>query len=101
VLKVKATVRPRSLVIAAGIINAALELGLYEDMLITSGNDSTHMDGSKHYTDEALDFRTKHLIAADKPRLLAGIRHRLGPNYDVILEDAGGSNEHGHAEYNP
>ena len=48
-LKVKSGVHPRSLTIAAAVINAAIELQLTADMLITSGNDGVHMPKAKHY----------------------------------------------------
>ena len=100
-LRVKGTVKPRTLIIAAAIENASQELRLDKDMLITSGNDSKHMDGSKHYIYEALDFRTKHLTADEKRLLVSTMTRRLGPEYQVILEDEGGINEHGHCEWDP
>ena len=101
-LKIKSTaVVPKVCVIAAGVINAANTLGLKQDMLITSGNDGTHMPGSLHYKDRALDFRTKHLGIADKKALVTAVKRRLGKDYDVILENAGGANEHLHVEHDP
>jgi hypothetical protein len=100
-LKVKSTVRPRSLVIAAAIINAALELQLDVDMLITAGRDGRHKVVSKHYSDEALDFRTKHLDQVTRRALIAVLQRRLGKAYQVLLESPGLVNEHGHAEYDP
>jgi hypothetical protein len=101
-LKIKSTaVVPKVCVIAAAVINAANILRLKQDMLITSGNDGTHMVGSLHYKDRALDFRTKHLRIADKKALVTAVKRRLGKGYDVILEDAGGANEHLHVEHDP
>ena len=98
-IKLKATVKvPRTVVIACAVVNAATKLDL-ADMLITSGNDSQHMAGSKHYSDEALDFRTKHLTKSDKYALVDEVRNRLGADYDVILEFEGGANEHLHIEW--
>lgn len=91
----------RQAILAAGIINAANQLGLTEDIVITSGNDSTHMKGSKHYSDEALDVRTKTLTAEQKHLLKDAVKARLGAGYDVVLESEGGSNEHLHVEYDP
>jgi hypothetical protein len=88
-------------IIAAATVNAANVLELKQDMLVTSGNDKVHARGSKHYTDEALDFRTKHLTTAQKRALKAAVKQRLGRNFDVILEDEGGPNEHLHVEYDP
>jgi hypothetical protein len=101
-LKIKSTaVVPKVCVIAAGVINAANTLRLKQDMLITSGNDGTHMPGSLHYKDRALDFRTKHLSLADKKALVTAVKRRLGKDYDVILEYAGEANEHLHVEHDP
>jgi hypothetical protein len=101
-LKIKSTaVVPKVCVIAAAVINAANTLRLKQDMLITSGSEGTHMVGSLHYKDRALDFRTKHLSAADKEALVTAVKRRLGTDYDVILENAGGTNEHLHVEYDP
>ena len=85
-IKLKSTVVvPKVVVICCAVVNAANVLGL-PDMLVTSGNDSEHMPGSKHYEDKALDFRTRHLLPFDKTALAAEVRRRLGPDYDVVLE---------------
>ena len=99
-LKVKTSaVVPRTLIIAAGVVNAANSLGLKQDVLITSGNDGTHMKGSKHYLDWALDFRTKTLT--QKRALADTVKTRLGKEYDVILESIGKAQEHLHVEWDP
>lgn len=100
-LKVKPGVKPVTLYIAAAVANVAEALRLPADMVITSGNDSQHMAGSKHYTDEALDFRTKHLTPHDRGLLVAGVKEKLGKDYDVVLESVGGPNEHLHVEHDP
>ena len=100
-LKVLANVQPKSLTIAAAVTNAATVLGLPHDMIITHGRDGKHKRGSKHYSDEALDFRTKHLAPAMKTRLIEVVQQRLGSRYQVLLEDLGTENEHGHAEFDP
>lgn len=69
---------------------------------ITSGRDGPHMDGSKHTREriEALDFRTR-----DWPAFPSGggletmaevLRDRLGPAFQVILEET-----HMHVEHDP
>jgi NADPH:quinone reductase-like Zn-dependent oxidoreductase len=99
-LKFKHSVRvPKSLIIAAAAINAANQMGLEVEIWVTSGNDSVHMQKSKHYTDDALDFRTKHLTTEQKHLWLATIKKRLGKGYDVILEHEGDGNEHLHIEF--
>ena len=99
-IKFKNTVKvPKVVIIASAVINAANTLGLTHDITVTSGNDSKHKVGSKHYSDEALDIRTKNIAA---PHTFASaIRKRLGPDYDVILEDEEGPNEHLHLEFDP
>lgn len=101
-LKFKNTVIvPKVVIIAGAAINAANVVGLKADMLVTSGNDSVHARGSKHYADEALDFRTKHLSEGQKHAWRMELKRRLGRDYDVILEDENGTNEHLHVEYDP
>lgn len=92
---------PWTVYIAVAGVNAANVLGFKVDMLVTSGNDKVHMKGSKHYTDEALDFRTKHLTTEEKAALKAAIKARLGKDFDCILEDENGPNEHLHVEHDP
>lgn len=71
------------------------------DTVVTSGNDSEHSNGSKHYVGAALDFRTKHTAGLAKgiTKAVSEILTPLG--FDVILEDVGEANEHLHVEYDP
>lgn len=93
-LKVKDGVTPHNLIIAAAAANVASTMEV--TIVITSGTDGKHMDGSKHYTGDALDFRisnlTKSQISTFKQRMAA----RLGPAYQVLLEP-----DHVHVEFNP
>ena len=92
---VKAGVKPyRLLMLAAYVANVAEALGL--DVTITSAMDGTHMQGSKHYTGEALDLRISNLTKDQREDLLAGLRDRMGKSYDVVLEK-----DHIHVEYDP
>ena len=100
-LKLKNNVRPLSLVIAAAVINSANEMKLDTNVFITSGNDSKHMPGSKHYSNEALDVRSKNFNISIRNKLIKIINRRLGKNYQVIMEDDGKPNEHIHIEYDP
>jgi hypothetical protein len=108
-IKLNATVRPRSLVIIAACVNAFQDLidegwkdDLPTELRITSGNDSTHMDGSKHYTDEALDVRSKSFPSRHlKNEFIRLVKFRLGSAYQGILESEGQPNEHFHFEYDP
>lgn len=97
---VKGNVRPRNLWIAVAVANQAQIEG--RAVVITSGNDSTHMQGSRHYSDNALDIRTKDFpTTAAKRAFLAAVLQRLGAGYEGLIEDLGGPNEHMHLEYDP
>ncbi len=97
---IKSNVRPRSLWIAVAAANQAQLEG--RTVVITSGNDSGHMRASRHYSDDALDFRSKDFgSTAAKRAFLAAVLKRLGASYEGLLEDLGGPNEHFHVEYDP
>lgn len=101
-LKFKQNVRvPRTVIIAVAFINSVNKLTIPLDQWVTSGNDGIHMGTSKHYVDAALDFRSKHMSKPDKAALIKDLKSRLGKNYDIILENEGGENEHIHIEYDP
>ena len=87
---------PRVCIIAAAAHNARLSLDIPWDTLVTSGNDKVHMRGSKHYSDEALDFRTRDISDANILRWASAIRSRLGKDYQVVIE-----NDHLHVEFDP
>jgi len=54
--------------------------------VITSGTEkeAKHMEGSKHYTGEALDFRIWYL--RDSGAFATSLQKLLGPDFDVVLE---------------
>ena len=95
-VKIKSNVKPPSLVILAAAANTAQELAI--EIMVTSGNDSTHMKGSRHYVNAALDFRSKDMPYPTRSKFMAILQKRLGPKYQVILEDDGKANEHIHVE---
>jgi hypothetical protein len=96
-LRFKGTVRcPKVCIIIAAAHNARMALGIPGDTYVTSVNDSKHMAGSKHYSDEAADLRTRDLSTVDVQRWAAAIRKRLGPDYDVVIES-----DHLHVEHYP
>jgi hypothetical protein len=68
-----------------------------EGLVITSGSDSTHMAGSKHYTGEAIDLRSKTLGAL-KPTVVSTLRAELGSQFTVLLEHEGKPQEHVHIQ---
>jgi hypothetical protein len=91
-IKVKTGVTPKHLVIAAAAANVAAEMGI--TVTITSGSDSTHMVGSKHYAGEALDFRLVPLAVRES--FYQQLQTRLGPAYQVLHEGT-----HCHVEWDP
>jgi hypothetical protein len=66
------------------------------EAIITSGRDGKHRAGSLHYLGRALDFRTRHVISHHKTQIVDSLAARLGPDYDVVLEET-----HLHVEYDP
>jgi hypothetical protein len=65
--------------------------------VITSGKDGRHKEGSLHYKDRALDFRTRHLRGQNEADQVAQeMRDRLGRSFDIVVEA-----DHIHAEYDP
>lgn len=72
--------------------------------VITSGNDGgMHRPGSRHYTNQAFDLRGNNLDSATADAIVADMRGRLGPDYDVLYErfPHRPANNHFHIEYDP
>lgn len=70
-------------------------------LVVTSANDSTHKQGSKHYTGEALDFRTKNAPGLAKGIYLKAVAELYPLGFDVLFEGVGTENEHIHLEWDP
>lgn len=89
----------------AKAIEAVAEVASANDLprpVITSGNDSGHMQGSLHYRDRALDFRGNNITVARGRALAAGVAVILGGEFDVFFETfADMSNNHLHVEFDP
>lgn len=68
------------------------------ELVITSINDSKHMVGSRHYTNEALDLRSHNVPLGQRRPFLAYLQGKMGPEFTVILEQEGGTNEHYHIQ---
>lgn len=80
------------------------------ELVVTSAVDGKHMRGSLHYSGAAIDLRFWRYVerweetatgwrAELKPQywhLIEDLRERLGPDYDVVVED-----DHLHVEYDP
>ena len=92
---------PKMAPVIAAVAQAAREMGLPQPV-ITSGNDSNHMDGSLHFKNRALDFRGNN-IKVTVGRLLANnVATRLGNEYDVVFETfLQPANNHLHVEFDP
>ena len=72
-----------------------------EDCWITSGNDSEHMVGSKHYDGRAVDLRLHHITnTATRTLVVSRLRAALGPEYTLLHEDPGKPDEHAHLQFN-
>lgn len=123
-IKLRNGTTPDSLTLLAALANAYADLqvlemdGLPKDLLITAGRNGKHMPGSRHYTDQALDVRSKTFAdREDKLRFLQRVIDRLGdpvpittstgPGFQTrdgrwlgILEYEGTANEHFHLERN-
>ncbi len=86
----------------AAVAQAARELGL-PNPVITSGNDSTHKNGSLHYQNQALDFRGNTITQAQGQRLEDRVKELLGGKFDVDFEvfPSRPTNNHLHVEYDP
>ena len=67
-----------------------------EELVWTAGLDGKHMEGSKHYTGEAVDLRTRYFNVATQRVVTKELRKRLGSQYDVVMHKT-----HIHAEFDP
>lgn len=89
--------------LSLGLVVANEVYALYgANMVITYILDGNHKPNSLHYEGRAADLRTHNIPDhVDKQELLAELRNRLGPDFDVLLEDEGNPNEHIHIEFHP
>jgi hypothetical protein len=80
------------------------ELGYPNVLMVTSVHDSRHVTGSRHYSDEALDWRTKGAFENTMRSRARKLRFRrrfaaiLGDRFTVILEGNGKPYEHLHSQ---
>ena len=56
------------------------------EAIITSVREGTHKKGSKHYTGQGIDFRTRHMDVRLRPVIAEAIKKALGRRYFVLLE---------------
>ena len=66
--------------------------------IITSAGEGEHKQGSKHYENQAIDLRIKHMDERLWPVVAEELSRALGPQYDVILE---AKKLHIHCEFDP
>lgn len=67
------------------------------ELVVTSLRDGRHMQGSLHYSGNAVDLRRWDIDAKQvTSQVVAQIRSQLGSDYDVILES-----DHIHIEFDP
>ncbi len=98
-IKIKAGVQPPVIVLMAAVANVAQTLDAPTTILVTSGNDGTHATTSKHYSNEAIDIRSKSFPSLKAKRaFIAAVLKRLGTGYTMILEEEGKPNEHFHLQ---
>jgi hypothetical protein len=67
------------------------------EFVITSGSEkeTIHKGNSKHYAGDAIDFRSRDFeTTSDKQMFMSMVKHRLGRDYDLILES-----DHFHCEW--
>src|SRR5574341_554624 len=86
----------RTLIVFSVILDAWERRAPGIDPVLTSANDGKHMATSKHYVDDAWDWRTFNLPRSTVDMIAEDLRHQLGPNYDVVIEK-----DHLHLEYDP
>lgn len=96
--------QPQTVLAMMVVSQCLFDKGL-KNFTVTSCNDSTHMAGSLHYKGFAFDTRTHDITLANRSiwleQLQKDVKNLLGSEFDVILEDLGGPNEHLHTEYDP
>ncbi len=80
---------------ALDVLNPLME-ALGVPLVVTSTNKGTHMKGSKHFTNQAIDIRSRQLTLKKQRDLVKTLAEQLGQDYDVVLES-----DHIHIEFDP
>ena len=65
-------------------------------VVITSAKDGKHSRTSLHYSGNAIDLRTRHLVEGEADKILLLLREWLTDEFDVVLEE-----DHIHLEFQP
>ena len=71
------------------------------ELMITSGTDGVHMQGSFHGVGQAVDIRSKTIPPAKVECVVRLFRATNDADYDLLWEFRGLPNEHLHLEYDP
>lgn len=81
------------------LVRVAADERSVEEIVVTAGSDGSHMNGSRHYSFEAIDVRTKNFPYRGAAEVFAAaLRGKLGPQFTVLFENAGTPNEHLHVQ---
>lgn len=72
--------------------------GRLEGVTVTSGREGRHSWGSKHFSDDALDFRVRYWDHHEARQVAAELQSAIGEDYAVVLE---WDKIHIHVEYQP
>jgi hypothetical protein len=96
------TLHPKMEAVIVAVAEVAADLGL-PTPVITSGNDSSHGQGSLHFVNRALDFRGNNISITKGGQFKQRVALALGGEYDVLFEVFPGnpSNNHLHVEFDP
>ena len=92
-------ITPALAVILHELERAAREIGVPSVIYVTAVHNGTHMKGSRHYTNEAVDCFTAHGVAwPDVQSFIAQLQMALGSKFVVLHESAGTPNSHLHIQ---
>ena len=70
-----------------------------ENLIVTSNTDGKHSKNSRHYLGVAADLRTNNIDNEKTDIIYSQIKQML-PEFYVLLESKGTSNEHIHIQFN-
>lgn len=65
-------------------------------LVITSATEGRHKVGSKHFSGNAIDLRTRQLAPENQKKITNDLKSALGKDFDVIIEK-----DHIHVEFDP
>jgi hypothetical protein len=98
---VKITNLTPQMVLAIRIVESVYQrLEPWYDLTITSVDEGQHGPRTLHGKGLAVDFRTKD-FNGNKYKLQNEVKAALGDDFDVVLEDMHGPQEHLHVELDP